>query len=414
MADRVIVVGGGVIGGFCAWELAKAGVPVTLLEQNRFGAGCSYGNCGYVSPSHLLPLAQPGTILKTLKAMLKPNSPFSIRPSWSLQSISWFWNFMWSCNSRQMLSAAQGLHSLLMSSKNRYQELVKSHELACQWKEMGILFVFEHQSEFESFSVTEKLIRENFGVGAEAYSTSRLVEFEPSIKPIVAGAWHYKGDCHLNPGMLMRSLKSQLERTGVEIVESITVNDFVIVKDRVQSVQTNHGLWSADQIVFATGAWSAQLQKKLGFSIPIQPGKGYSITLPCPANMPTTPIIFEDTHVAITPFEDRFRIGSTMEFAGFDQSIRAKRLQLLRDSARRYLDIDWHESQEEHWFGWRPMTWDSKPLIGRVPKLENVWLCAGHGMLGISMAPASGQLLRELMLRQSPHLPPEPFSLQRL
>ena len=205
--DRIVVVGGGVIGAFCAWELAKAGYSVTLLEQNKFGAGCSHGNCGYVSPSHLLPLAQPGTFFKTLRKLLQRNSPFSIRPGWSLSSIYWFWRFMRNCNQGQMMYCAEGLHALLQSSKHSYQCLVGDNTLDCQWRERGILFVFEHQRDFERFSTIEQLVREQFGIGANAYPTQELVAFEPAIKPVVAGAWHYHGDCHHNLVQLMQSLR---------------------------------------------------------------------------------------------------------------------------------------------------------------------------------------------------------------
>jgi D-amino-acid dehydrogenase len=412
--DEVVVVGGGVVGGFCAWELARAGMPVTVLEQNRFGGACSYGNCGYVSPSHLLPLAQPGVIANTLRAMLKTNSPFAIRPGWSWQSISWFWRFMRSCNQRHMMASASGLHALLQSSKSIYQQLVHEGSLDCQWSEKGILFVFERQRDFEAFAATERLVRENFGVAADAYPRQKLLAMEPSLKPVVAGAWHYPGDCHLCPDRLMKSLRNQLEAAGVKIVEGVRVNRIIQSNGGIQAVQTDRGPWNASQFVFATGAWTDLLGRGLGCSIPIQPGKGYSITIPPTSKMPRIPIIFEDTHVAVTPFEDRFRIGSTMEFVGYDESIRPKRINLLRDSARRYLHVDWRESDEEPWYGWRPMTWDSKPLIGRIPQASNAWICAGHGMLGISSAPASGRLIRELILGEMPHLAPEWYSIARM
>jgi D-amino-acid dehydrogenase len=129
--------------------------------------------------------------------------------------------------------------------------------------------------------------------------------------------------------------------------------------------------------------------------------------------MPRIPIIFEDTHVAVTPFEDRFRIGSTMEFVGYDESIRPKRIGLLRDSARRYLHVDWRESDEEPWYGWRPMTWDSLPIIDFSPAFSNVMIAAGHNMLGLSMAPATGKLVAEMLTSKPPFLDPRPYRVSR-
>jgi len=313
-----------------------------------------------------------------------------------------------------MMFAAEGLHALLQSSMQKYQQLVQDHSLDCQWKEKGILFVFEHQSDFENYAATERLVRERFGVGAEAYATQALIELEPTIKPIVAGAWHYRDDCHLSPVRLMQALRKQLEQLEVEIVEGVAVHKVVHSKGKVQAVRTSNGTWNASQYILATGAQTASLGRMLGCKVPIQPGKGYSITMDYPQDMPSIPIIFEDTHVAITPFENKLRIGSTMEFVGFDSSIRSQRIRLLRESAERYLTTSWNEAHEEPWYGWRPMTWDSMPLIGRIPRLQNAWICAGHGMLGISTAPASAQLMRELVLQQTPHIDPEYYSMQRL
>ena len=120
---KVVVIGGGVIGGMCAWELARAGCEVTLVEKGKFGKACSHGNCGYISPSHVLPLARPGTISHTLKSMLKPNSPFAVKPRFSAEALKWFWRFARRCNKQDMLESAQGIHALLQSSLHLFKEL---------------------------------------------------------------------------------------------------------------------------------------------------------------------------------------------------------------------------------------------------------------------------------------------------
>ena len=169
----------------------------------------------------------------------------------------------------------------------------------------------------------------------------------------------------------------------------------------------------ADQFVVAMGAWTPFLNEQLGCRIPIEPGKGYSLTMPKPQRMPRIPIIFGDCHVAITPMESKYRIGSTMEFVGYDTSIDPKRLGLLRTAAEKYLHDPLSEPIEEEWFGWRPMTWDGKPIIDRSPALANVWICTGHSMLGLSMATGSGRLMRELILQEDPHIDPSHYSISR-
>ena len=411
--QRIAIIGGGVIGAMCAWELSSAGCEVTIIDQGRFGGACSHGNCGYVSPSHVLPLAQPGAISKTLKAMMKSNSPFAVKPRFSIKSLSWFWNFARACNQKKMLETAAGVHALLQSSKRLYQELIETESIDCEWQELGILFVFEHQKEFEDYGKTEKLIRENFGVSATPYATQELVKLEPAIKPVVAGAWHYECDCHIRPDKLLSALKSKLEARGVQVVENTAIEGFVKENGIARAVTAAGNAFEADQFVVATGAWTPFLNQHLGCQIPIEPGKGYSLTMSTKSNLPKIPIIFEDTHVAITPMKTKYRIGSTMEFVGYDTSIHARRLGLLRASAERYLQDPHCEPVEEEWFGWRPMTWDGKPIIDRSPAMNNVWICAGHSMLGLSTAAASGRLMRELILHEQPHLDASHYSVSR-
>ncbi len=176
---------------------------------------------------------------------------------------------------------------------------------------------------------------------------------------------------------------------------------------------TDQGDLAADIFIVATGAWTPLLNDQLGCRIPIQPGKGYSLTMPRPVICPEIPLIFPETRVAVTPFQSGYRLGSTMEFAGYDDSIRPERLQLLKDGAEPYLREPYCEPVEEKWFGWRPMTYDSLPIIDRSPRYENVIIAAGHNMLGLSMAPATGKLVAEMVNVSSPHIDPAPYRVSR-
>jgi D-amino-acid dehydrogenase len=169
----------------------------------------------------------------------------------------------------------------------------------------------------------------------------------------------------------------------------------------------------AEAFVFATGAWTPLLGRELGCQIPIQPGKGYSITMPRPALCPEHPLLFEEHRVGVTPMRTGYRLGSTMEFAGYDATLNHGRLALLKAGASHYLHEPFCDPVVEEWFGWRPMTWDSLPIIDRSPALANVWIAAGHNMLGVSMAPATGKLVAELLAGDTPHVDPRPYSAMR-
>ena len=182
---------------------------------------------------------------------------------------------------------------------------------------------------------------------------------------------------------------------------------------RASAVETTRGTFEARHFVVAAGAWTPFLDRDLGLRIPIQPGKGYSITMSKPARMPEHPLIFEDTHVAITPMDSGYRIGSTMEFVGYDTSLPPKRLELLRSAARQGLVDPLGDELREQWYGWRPMTWDGLPLVGRSPALENAWIAAGHSMLGLSMATGTGRLVADLVEGGEPHIDPAPYRVSR-
>ena len=414
--QHVAVIGGGVIGAMCAWYLVKSGRKVTIVDQGKFGAGCSHGNCGYVSPSHLLPLPRPGAIKNTIRMMLKPNSPLSIKfpPSWSLTK--WLWQFRRRCNRRDMLEAATARHALLQSSMSLYEELVESEQLQCEWKQNGLLFVFLSERKFDEYAHTDKLMRENFEVAATPYDGNQLTELEPALKSGLGGAWHYTGDRHLRPDKLMSELRVILEARGVEIIENFSVDRLIrqgenasAVADKKQAAESIQ----ADAFIVATGAMTPFLNEHLGCKIPIQPGKGYSITMPCPETMPKIPMLFEEHRVGVTPMETKYKLGSMMEFSGYDNSIRSSRLQVLRESAAIYLHEPYCDPVEEEWFGWRPMTWDGKPIIDCSPAFKNVWIAAGHNMLGISMATATGKLIEQLVSGEEPHVDPKPYSISR-
>lgn len=410
---ETIVVGGGVIGAACAYYLAKSGRRVRLIEQGEFGAGCSHGNCGYICPSHILPLAAPGAIWPAIKALFQRNSAFKIRARFDPTLWSWLIRFAWRCNRHDMLETGRALQAMLNASRTLYGELMQAELADCEWEERGLLFVFQSRAGFDHYAETDELLRHEFGLGATGYDGEQLVKLEPALKPGLGGAWHYETDAHLRPDRLMVAWRRRLEELGVVIQTHCVMQGFERCGKLVTKVRTSQGTLEADAVVIATGAWTPLLAEQLGCAIPIQPGKGYSITMPRPQRCPQIPMIFEEHRVAITPFEAGYRIGSTMEFAGYDAELSAARLSLLRNGADLYLHEPFGDRVLEQWAGWRPMIYDGKPAVGAVPGAENLFVAAGHGMLGISLAPSTGKLMAELLNRQTPHLDPHPFRPSR-
>ena len=318
------------------------------------------------------------------------------------------------CNRKDMLQAGTGRTALLESSRQLYEEVITAQGLQVQWKTDGLLFVYRDKPEFEKYAATDKLLRDEFGVAAEPIDGEQLSEMEPALKPELAGAWHYRNDAYLRPDVLMSEMRRTLQECGVQILTQREMKGFVApTVGAAAAVSTSSGNIEADEFVVATGPLTPMLNTALGCRIPIEPGKGYSITMARPKICPRYPMLLEEAHVGITPFDKGYRIGSTMEFAGYDSELNQERLQYLRDGATEYLVEPTAEPVEEEWFGWRPMTWDGLPYIDRTPRFGNVWVAAGHNMLGLSMGPATGKLISEMITGQTPHLDAKPYVIGR-
>ncbi|HEY7158063.1 MAG TPA: FAD-dependent oxidoreductase [Gemmataceae bacterium] len=410
---RVIVVGGGVVGAACAYYLTCRGWAVEVLDRGGFGRACSHGNCGFVCPSHVLPLAQPGAVWSTLRAMLHKNAPFFIKPRLDPALWSWLLSFARRCNVGDMMQSARGIQALLNSSRALYDELLREERFDCEWESRGLLFVFRSRHALEHYAETSRLLRESFNVPAERFDGDALVALEPALKPGLAGGWLHRSDSHLRPDRLMACWRRTLEARGVKIHEHCVVKGFVRERGRARAVLTSAGEREADAFVIAAGALTPLLNPHLGCKLPIQPGKGYSITMPRPTKCPAYPLVLKEHQVSVTPMRTGYRLGSTMEFSGYDGTLNRRRLNLLTEGARHYLREPYGDVFEEEWYGWRPMTPDGLPVIDRSPSAANVFLAAGHNMLGVSMAPATGKLVAELLAGAAAHIDPTPYSVAR-
>ena len=407
--EKAVVVGAGIVGIACAHYLHEAGFSVTVIDKQGIGSACSHGNCGYICPSHVPPLTEPGAVKLAIKSLFDPQAPFRVKPTWNPTLWRWMWQFARRCNHRQVLTAGKHLQSILDASMNEYQKLIPEHAFECEWKEHGLLYVLRTPSGMESFSKTDRMLTEHFGVSATRIAGDALPDFDPGLRPDLAGAFHYPGDTSVRPDVLNQQWAERLRARGVQFMPHCALKTIHDARGRINGLTTSNGKLEANHYVFAAGAWSTHWEKQLQCRIPVQPGKGYSVTMERPEHAPQHPILFPEHKVGVSPFNDGFRLGSMMEFAGYDPSVPARRIQQLRDSARPYLVASVDGPAQETWYGWRPMTWDSLPIIGPTPKLKNAWLATGHNMLGLSLAPATGRLVAELITGDRTFIDAAPF-----
>lgn len=409
----VVIVGSGIIGISSAHYLNKAGMKVTVIDQGALAAACSQGNCGYICASHILPLTEPEALWTGLKSLFDSKAAFRIRPSLRPELWLWMLQFMRRCNHRQMLAAGKALKAILESSLHEYHQLMKEERLDCEWQEKGLLFAFSGERGLIRFAEMDRFIAEHFGISAHYIAGVDLPRFDPALRPGLTGAFHYPDDASVRPDLLNQQWVENLRTRGVNFIESCRLKNVLRDGPRIKALETTCGRLEAAHFVFATGAWSAKLAPLLGCRIPVEPGKGYSITMARPKRCPSHPMLFPEKRVGVSPFAQGYRLGSMMEFSGFDNSIPAQRIQQLRTAAEDFLVEPHSESVLETWYGWRPMTWDSLPIIGQVPNLQNGFLTTGHNMLGLATASGSGRLLAELITGKTPHIDPLPYAPSR-
>lgn len=411
--ETIVIIGAGIIGIACAHYLAADGRKVVVLDNGTIAGGCSQSNCGHVIPSHILPLNSPGAIKDAIKSLFDRNATFLVKPQLSFAFANWFFQFAMRCTRQRMLESAGHLKSILDSSFCEYEALFAGHSFDCDWKKSGLTYLFQSKRAVDDFSKTDDLLTEHFGMAARHMSGDDLPEFDPAIRSGLAGGYFYEGDALLRPDRLAAAWARHLRAAGVEFIENCDVLRLEKDGARIRSVVTADDAYDVDGVVIAAGAFSPRFAAELECAIPVLPGKGYSVTFQRPTPCPKTSVVLPEHNVAVTPFEDGLRFGSMMEFVGFDDTLPKKRVQQLKESGRDYFRTPPLGDHQEAWFGWRPMTWDSLPIIGRAPKVKNAFVATGHGMMGVMLAPGTGRLVAELFGEHAPHIPAAPFSPAR-
>ena len=410
----ILVIGAGVSGLASALCLLERGRSVRVIDAGRIGGGSSHGNCGTLTPSHAGPLHAPGTVARALRWMLTPDAPFYVRPRFDPALWQWMLRFAGRCNLRDWNASARPRAAILNASREAFPEWIAAHDIDCEYAEPGADCVFRDQAQLEAYARQLPALAE-LGIESQVIEGREYLAQEPALREGVAGAVRYPGDAQLRPDRYVAGLARAVVAAGGIIETGCEATQAEAQGDGMR-VHTSLGERFARDVVLATGAWSPLLARSLRLRWlrdAMQPGKGYSITWSRPSLVPRRPMTLFERKVCVTVWEDGFRLGSTMEFSGHDTTLNRRRLDALARGAAEYLHQPVGPEKREEWYGWRPLSWDDLPIIGRAPGHAHLWLATGHGMLGVSMSPATGRLLAELMTGQAPHIDPKPYSPER-
>jgi len=399
-----VIIGGGVIGLCTAHYAAKRGHRVTVIERlPREHDGCSFGNAGMVVPSHFIPLAAPGVVMLALRWMWNPESPFCMRPRLDWDLLSWSWRFLRTSTREHVRRAAPLIRDLSFASRACFGELAETLDFGLVKR--GLLMLCKTQRALDEEAKTAVLAND-FGVPAEVLNEKAVAELEPAVRMDVAGGVYFPKDCHLSPGRLMTALQCELENAGVEFRFGSGVTGWRANGRRIEAARTNAGDFSADEFVLCGGAWSPQVARGLRVRLPMQAGKGYSLTLTSPRQLPRTCAIFSEARIAVTPMGGKLRFGGTMEIGGITEGINLRRVRGIIKAVPRYYPDFTNEDFAgiEPWSGLRPCSPDGLPYVGRFAAYDNLSTATGHAMMGLSLGPVTGKIMAELLSGESPSL----------
>lgn len=413
--QSIHIVGGGIIGLCSAWYLVKEGYQVTVVDRGDFTNGTSFGNAGMIVPSHFEPMAAPGVITQGLKWLLDGRSPFYVKPRLNLDLINWTYHFYRSSTEKKVQEAMPLLLAFNEESKRLYEEITYREKVDSGYDARGLLMLFktEKQAAAEAQLVAQAV---KLGMDATILSSQELRSLEPEMNLDVLGGAYFPGDAHLYPNRLMANMVDRLKAAGVTFFGDTEVMDFEVANGQITGLVEQSGrVVPVNEVLLASGSWTATLLKKAGIRMLLQDGKGYSITLERPALRPRIPTILAEAKVAITPMGADLRIGGTLELSGHSPGVNQRRLEGIVDSIPRYyanLEVPLTPATKV-WKGYRPCTPDGLPYLGRSRKYDNMMVATGHGMMGLSLGAATGKLISQIITGQPTFMDVSAFRLDR-
>jgi D-amino-acid dehydrogenase len=411
---KVVIIGGGVIGLCSAYYLNKEGYEVIVIDRNNITDGCSFGNMGYISPSHFTPLASPGIISQGLKWMLSASSPFYIKPRLNWDLLRWGMVFWKNSTTQKVKENIPHLNDLLQLSRQLMSDLKTEFNGSFEMIEKGCWTLYKNSATGDH----EKHLAEQaatMGLKTMLCTAQQVQELEPEVEVDIAGGILWLDDCHLNAGKFMNTLHVYLQNAGVKFFLNEEVQRFEKMNGNLSSVITDKNKIEADEVIIASGSWMPETAKLAGVDLLMQPGKGYSVVYENLVKNLHRPSILTEARTAMTPIGRWLRIGGTMELTGHSDNILPKRVSAIYGAVKKYypgLKIEQPET-DKAWFGYRPVTPDGLPYIGRHRKYPNLLFAGGHAMLGVSAAAGTGKLVTEIMSSRPTSIDISAFDVER-
>ncbi|TYL49898.1 FAD-dependent oxidoreductase [Nocardioides sp. BGMRC 2183] len=411
---RIAVVGAGVIGLSCAYELAELGHAVTVLDAGATGAQGSAGNAGWITPFLSAPRAAPGAVRDAVRSFASTEGPARIRPHLEPGFASWVFNFLRASSAERSARTTASLQALSQHAHEHVDALLE-RGVSFEHHRDGLAVVFQEAgnlAHYEELAASKRTL--GYRGTITVHRGREIRDFDPAIRRDVAGVLHLEDERHVRPETLTAGLAKALLDQGGEVIEHAQVRSiepgaagtWVVVTEHDQRIV-------ADRVVVAAGYESRALLAPLGVTVPLEAAKGTSMTAYGEGTAPTHPLKLYEHMVACSPFGDAVRLSGTFDIGRRDLRLNRKRLDMVVRHGLTYLE-SWRPTQVEvEWVGHRPTTVDDAPVIGPVPGREGLYLATGHGTLGVTLGPVTGALAAREIDREERQPLLEPFRLTR-
>jgi D-amino-acid dehydrogenase len=410
---KCVVLGSGIQGLSAAYYLAEAGHQVTIIDPHREYQGASWVNAGYLTPSHIITIANPKTLANGIKWMFRSDSPFYMKPRLSPDFVRWLWEFYRSSTPKKVADAIGPIEQINLFSKECYETLHQSLKMGTfQLDQRGLLMLYKTAAA-EKSETAVALRAQSDGLGVSFLDRQGLDRIQPGIHAGVKGAIHYTCDAHTTPPEIMTLLMDHLKKKGVCWVEA-SLDRWEVSNNQIKAVHTKTKAFAADYFVVAAGVWSKDLLKRAGIRLSLEAGKGYSMDVHRPHPI-KYPAILMEPKCAITPMEGWARFAGTMELSGNNHRIRPERVKAIASAVSAYyenFELNTSEMQQAR-CGLRPLSPDGLPLIGPTKKYPNLMVATGHAMMGWSLGPGTGKLIQQCIDQEPTSIDLKPFDPNR-
>ena len=413
---KVVVLGAGIIGVTSAYQLAKAGHEVTVIDRQQGPAlETSFANAGEVSFGYCSPWAAPGIPMKAIKWLFMHHAPLILRPKVDGAMLSWLVKMLSNCTSERYAINKSRMLRLADYSRISLAQLREETGIAYDERMQGTLQLFRTQQQLDASAKDVKALAAD-GIPYKVLDPEGCVGVEPALRhvrgKIVGGLLTPKdetGDCF----KFTNALAAKAIELGVKFQYGTTIKGLDVQGEQARAVMTDRGRLNADAIVVALGSYSALLLKPLGISLSVYPVKGYSLTIPITdaSRAPESTVMDETYKIAITRLGDRIRVGGMAEISGYTNDLGLARRQTLEHSVTDLFpggDV----AKASFWSGLRPMTPDGTPVIGPT-KIKGLFLNTGHGTLGWTMSSGSARVISDLVSGRKPDIDATDLAVSR-